>query len=70
MAAVLLALLGATGGELNAEVRAGPAGSGERGSGLGARGAGLGLGRRAPGRGCGAARSRRSGPRPLTAACP
>lgn len=63
VAAVLLALLGATGGELNAEVRAGPAG-------LGARGAGLGLGRRAPGRGCGAARSRRSGPRPLTAACP
>lgn len=63
VAAVLLALLGATGGELNAEVRAGPAGSG-------ARGAGLGLGRRAPGRGCGAARSRRSGPRPLTAACP
>lgn len=37
VAAVLLALLGATGGELNAEVRAGPAGLGARGAGRGAR---------------------------------
>lgn len=40
VAAVLLALLGAAGGELNAEVRAGPAGSGARGAGRGARGSG------------------------------